>query len=193
MSHLTTTSGVEELWSQFAAPLRAFIARRVRDEHDANDIAQQVFLKIHERIGTLRDRTKLESWLYRIARNAIVDHYRARRPTEPVPEALPAEHGDAENELARRLRPCVKTMVEGLDEKYRDAVRLTEYEGLTQKEMAGRLGISLTAAKSRVQRGREQIKKALLACCHFEFDRYGNVLEYQCRRACGCCEEAASR
>ncbi len=76
-------------------------------------------------------------------------------------------------------------MVERLPDDYREALLFTEYEGLTQKELAERLGVSYSGAKSRVQRAREKLKTMLLACCHFEFDRLGKVIDYQPR--CACC------
>jgi hypothetical protein len=78
-------------------------------------------------------------------------------------------------------------MIETLPEKYRDALLLSEIQGLTQWETAERLSISHSAAKSRVQRGRDQLRELLLACCHVEFDRSGRVVEWKARRsACSC-------
>src|SRR5437588_726670 len=77
------------------------------------------------------------------------------------------------------LVPCIKEMVDSLTNDYRQALILTEYEGLTQRELAVRLGISVSGAKSRVQRAREKLKDMLLDCCHFEFDHSGRVIDYQ--------------
>jgi RNA polymerase sigma-70 factor (ECF subfamily) len=80
-------------------------------------------------------------------------------------------------------------MVLALPEQDRQALILTEYQGLTQKELSERLGLSFSGAKSRVQRAREKLKQELLACCHFELDRRGHILNYQPR--CDCCEQPA--
>src|SRR5438876_2830454 len=119
-----TTTEIEAIWCDFAAPLLGFIRKRVSNEHDAEDILQQVFLKIQTRMDSLRDTEKLQGWLYRIARNAIVDHYRSRRP---LPEVLPAEEP---SRCEREVRASVAAMIEQLDPKYRDALRLHEYDGL---------------------------------------------------------------
>jgi RNA polymerase sigma-70 factor, ECF subfamily len=79
-------------------------------------------------------------------------------------------------------------MVRGLPELDRQALVLTEYQGLTQKELAERLGLSFSWAKSRVQRAREKLRQQLLDCCHFELDRRGHIIDYQPR--CHCCETA---
>ena len=85
------------------------------------------------------------------------------------------------------------SMIDDLPEKYRQALRLTLYEGLTQQEVAQRLGLTLSGAKSRVQRGREKLKEAFLNCCHFAFDRYGAVLDYQERCCCCAASQIAAR
>jgi RNA polymerase sigma-70 factor (ECF subfamily) len=172
----------ETIWEGFHGRLKQFILRRVPDEQNAEDILQDVFLKIHLHIDTLRDEQRLESWIYQITRNAIADYYRVRRETNSLPEALllpelPAE--DTLNDAVRELIPCVRAMVDSLPDEYRQALLLTEYEGLTQKAMGERLGLSFSGAKSRVQRAREKLRDMLLDCCHLDFDRLGRIIDYR--------------
>ncbi len=68
-------------------------------------------------------------------------------------------------------------MIYSLPDQYREAVVLTEFDGLTQQQLADRLGITLSGAKSRVQRGRAHSKQMLDECCNFEFDRRGMVID----------------
>src|SRR5258707_5876698 len=185
---VTTT---EHIWEAFHTPLQQFIRRRVSDEATAEDVLQDVFLKIHQHVETLKDVKKLESWIYQITRNAIIDSYRSSRPTTTLdavevlglPEELP------DDDVVSELLPCVRAMVRKLPELDRQALVLTEYQGLTQKEMAERLGLSFSGAKSRVQCAREKLKQQLLECCHFELDRRGHIIDYQAR--CHSCETAA--
>jgi RNA polymerase sigma-70 factor (ECF subfamily) len=180
----------EEVWEEFHTPLQHFIRRRVPDEVTAEDVLQDVFLKIHQHVDTLKDVRKLESWIYQIARNAIIDTYRRSRPAitldaqevVDLPEELP------DDDIVSELSPSVRAMVSSLPELDRQALVLTEYQGLTQKEMAERLGLSLSGAKSRVQRAREKLRQQLLECCHFELDRRGHILDYEPR--CQSCETA---
>lgn len=175
---------VESVCDRFAGNLKRFIVSRVGDEPTAEDILQDVFLKIHAQLERLKDTSKLEAWVYQITRNAIIDHHRRSRESLELPETLVAEgqdeHGDGID-----LKPTVKRMVESLPEPYRHALMLTEFEGLSQVELAERIGISLSGAKSRVQRAREKIRQMLLECCHLEFDRRGKIIE--CQPRCGCC------
>ena len=77
------------------------------------------------------------------------------------------------------LTDSVLSMLEDLPEKYRQALVMVDYQGKTQQQLAETVGISLSGAKSRVQRARKMIKQLLLECCHFEFDRYGTIIDYQ--------------
>ena len=174
----------EQLWETFSTPLQQFIRRRVPDLHSAEDILQDVFLKIHTHIGGLRESEKLQSWIYQIARNAITDFYRAHRFTPDLPEVSYVQE-DPFDDVVSDLLPYVKKLVDDLPRDYRQALFLTEYEGLTQRELAERLGISISGAKSRVQRAREKVRLMLLKCCHFQFDRLGRIIDYEPN--CDCC------
>ena len=179
----------ETLYRRFHSRLKGFIAGRVSDDAAAADILQDVFLKIHSRIDTLADDTKLESWTYQIARNAIIDYYRSRKHTSELHEENHPADEEPEEETSDKLALSIRGMIEEMPEHYRDALLLTEYEGITQKELADRLGISLSGAKSRVQRARALLKDMLMRCCHFEFDSYGAIIDYH-PIACCCCNEA---
>jgi RNA polymerase sigma-70 factor, ECF subfamily len=179
------TVASEQLWETFSIPLQQFIRRRVPDPHSAEDLLQDVFLKIHTHIDTLHSHDRVASWIYQITRNVIADYYRARRPTIDVPETLIGPDSLPDDDVVREILPCVAALVDDLPDSYREALRLTEYQGLSQKELSERLGISFSGAKSRVQRARAKIKEQLLACCHFQFDHAGRIIDYQPR--CACC------
>lgn len=175
----------ENVWEAFSTNLKQFILKRVTDEDNAEDILQEVFVKIHTRIHTLRDVEKLPAWIYQIARNAIYDYYRAQKDTQSLPDTpFSLTEEMPEENVIEELLPCITDMVNQLPTEYRQALILTEYEGLSQKELGERLGISYSGAKSRVQRAREKLKTMLLDCCHFQFDHHGRVIDYQQRLSC---------
>lgn len=183
------TVNVENIWQEFSTRLRQFIRSRVTDDATADDILQDVFLRIQKRLSQLDDSSKLQSWIFLIARNAVIDHYRVRKETVELPETLVDETAGDDPDI-EGLKIAFRRMIDALPEPYREAIVLTELEGLTQKELAERLGISLSGAKSRVQRGRERLKQALVDCCKFEFDRRGRVIDCSPRTQ-GSCEECA--
>lgn len=178
---------VEQIWNEFSVKLGQFIRARVSDPATADDIRQDVFLKIQRRLDALEDPAKLEGWIYLIARHAIIDHYRTRKETVEVPEALPVDPEPNDPEIDG-LKAAFRRMVHSLPEPYRDAVVLADLEGLTQQQVAERLGLSLSGAKSRVQRGRALLRQRLLDCCSFEFDRRGGVIGCEPREQAGCPE-----
>lgn len=168
------------LWKELSSNLKTFILKKVGNEHDAEDILQDVFLKIFTNLDHLKDDNKIYAWIYQITRNTINDYYRMRRIRAEISD-LPEEGvtSNDEDEIINELVLCLKNMIESLPDKYKQAIILTELGGLTQKELARKLGISISGAKSRVQRGRIMLKEKFFECCKFQFDRYGNIVEYQ--------------
>ena len=179
------TIQLENLWEQYCCRLKAFIRSRVADENDVEDLLQEVFVRVHTHLCCLRDLSKLESWIYQIARNAIIDHYRSSRPGAKLSESIPSEDETDSYDPEAALALSLGGMVAELPVPYRDALVLTEYQGLNQRQLANQLGISFSGAKSRVQRARRMLRDMLLACCHFELDRRGAIIDYYER--CCCC------
>ncbi len=179
---------VEHIWDEFHIPLSRFIRRRVPDDATADDVLQDVYVKINQHLHTLRQDAQLRAWVYQIARNAIIDFYRHQKPQVTLDAVLDLpDTPDETDDLTLRLTHSIQNMLKVLPDDYQQALILTEYEGLSQKELANRLGLSLSGAKSRVQRARKMLRELLLACCHFHFDRYGTVIDFQGR--CTCCAQ----
>jgi len=172
---------INGIWEEFSNVLRGFIFGQVRNETVTDDILQEVFVKIITNIEKLKDKTKLRAWLYQITRNTIIDYYRHHKTEVLTPEYAGdiAAEEEIEAQFSEDLDPCIKALMERLPDKYKAAIELTEFEGLTQKEMGDKLGLSLAGAKSRAQRAREKLRQLLFECCTFEIDRRGNILEYQ--------------
>lgn len=173
------TPTVEGIWQNLASQLRAFIRSRIRDHVAAEDILQEVFVKIQRKLPTLRAGERLDAWVWRITRNAISDHFRRQRPSEPLASEIAS---DLENSASLPdLTPCVRRFIAELSPDHREALLLTEWNGLTQEQTAKKLGLSISGAKSRVQRARSELKQMLLRCCRLELDRRGNVIEMERR------------
>jgi len=184
---------VSEIWREVQQGLRGFIGKRVADEASVEDLSQEVFLRMQRGLGGLRNQSRLLSWIYQIARHAIIDYYRVRdrQPELPVGLAsdletfhsasLPEESSEGSGQLRTELAGCLRPMIERLSEDYRRAVTLVDLEGLTQHEAAERLGLSVSGMKSRVQRGRRQLRDMLEACCVIALDRRRGVADYELR------------
>jgi RNA polymerase sigma-70 factor (ECF subfamily) len=160
--------------------LRAFVRRRVRDPNDVDDVIQTVFARIYARIGTLERVNRLEAWTFQIARNVIADLYRSRR-APPDAARLGASGEDEGHGADAEVASWLPEFLGRLPPLYRDAVRLSDLEGLKDAEVAERLGLSLTATKSRIRRGRARLKQAILDCCRIDFDARGGIAGYEKR------------
>lgn len=179
-------------WQDVAAQLRPFLARRVAAA-DVDDVLQDVWLRVQRGLPGLRDEERFTAWLFQIARSAVAEHQRGRA-RHPVSDASgePVELADEpwidDRETARSLARCVSIFVARLPSPYREAVTLVELEGLTVREAAEMAGVSVSGMKSRVQRGRAQLRELFDACCEIALDARGKVIDYAPRpRSCRSC------
>lgn len=168
-----------------SARLRPFIARRVAPA-DVDDVLQDVFLRVQRGLGTLRDDDRFGPWVYQVARSAIAEQRRARRRhpltdrDAPEEASAPPDAGD-EGAAERELALCVVPFIAMLPSPYREALTLTELEGVTQRDAAEMTGISLSGMKSRVQRGRDRLRELFEECCEIAIDARGHVVSCEPR------------
>jgi len=155
----------------------------VPSKADADDVVQEVFVRMHRGAFALRDGERFGAWVYRIAEHAVADHLRtrARHPiatgNQAGLKADTTEADGADSALEADLAECVALFVARLASPYREAITLTELQGLTQKDAAEMLGLSLSGMKSRVQRGRERIRRMFEECCEISVDARGHVVD----------------
>ncbi len=164
--------------------LLAFIRKRVDSNADAEDILQDVLVRMQEGLDGLESETRFHAWLYQIARNAVTDFYRTRsrhnRALERVDEDPTIRiHRCKEDASAyRELAGCIEPLVEQLPPKYRTAIRLTDLGEFTQAGAAEELGLSVSGVKSRVQRGRKHLEGLLRECCELDLDHRGHLMDF---------------
>ena len=185
----TEADNLEAIYRRFHHELMGFVERRVGDREQAEDIVQEIFVRIQRSLSQLETVGNVRAWLYRITRNAVIDHYRTRRhaqqdSVDPAHEP-PAEEADfTEPEVRAPLVASLREMLGELPDKYREALELHELEGLTQEAVAHRLSLSVPGAKSRIQRARKQLREEFLACCRFELDPRGGIVNYEPHERC---------
>jgi len=177
-----------ELWNRFSNGLRLFILKKVNNEALADDLLQETFIRIHSKIDTLRDDSKVQSWVFQVARHIINDHFRKNNllAVGEVPETI-----DSEEESDEAMTETIRDMVHflnDLSDQDCQAICRVELEGASIKEYAEIAGISYTAAKTRVARARHKLSDLLMNCCHYEFDKYGTVISYHPIHCC-CCHQ----
>ena len=187
---MTQNVDVQDVWMEVRGLLRAFIARRVAAEAAVDDLLQEISLKIYDKIDQVQDPRRLVSWIFTITRHVIIDYYRTAHRHRELPAGLAADvetlmsTDEPEGEFDEpriQLAGCLRPMVDQLAPEYRDALTLVELDGLTQQAAASKLGISLSGMKSRVQRGRRQLKAMLHDCCLIQLDARHGVTDVTLR------------
>lgn len=177
--------------AEVAAAIRTFVARRARTPHDIDDITQETLLRLYRGAPNLRDEHALEGWMYRIARSAIVDHYRrATVRAEPVdPEQIELRHSEHPDGPAAEesLAGCLTPLLARIPDTYRAALELTDLGDLTQGQAAAQLELSTSGMKSRVQRGRRMLRDEITKCCRIELDARGALSDATTRSDTGGC------
>jgi RNA polymerase sigma-70 factor (ECF subfamily) len=164
-------------WDLLTDRLGAYIGRRL-PANDADDVRQDVLLRIFKGASQLGDDTRFGPWVYSVARNAVIDRLRLRKlATTGIDNIdVPVDDGDDDAD-AQPLLHCVTPFVARLPSPYREAITLTDLRGLTQQEAAEIAGVSLSGMKSRVQRGRRLLKTMFEECCRLTVDGRGRVIE----------------
>lgn len=167
------------LWSQHEPELRGWLRARMPVAAEVEDVLQDSFIKVMRQGQRLSDLAQPRAWLFEVTRNTLIDRLRATRPLAPLPpdwEELPDE--PVQVDTVDALVACVPRVLSELDEQDREAIQLCDLQGMAQAEFAQLKGLSLTAAKSRVQRARQRMRERMAKGCQVTFDASGRVDDF---------------
>lgn len=180
MPAVTHFDCVLRAWHAYEAELLVFLSHQLHDRTQAEDVLQEVFLK-SMRLG--RGFCTLDNpraWLYRVAKNTLVDHTRSSKPLSELPDQLTAPV--TERAAVDALDVCVRRNIEHLGVDDRAILQACDIDGLTVREFAQNQALGLPAAKSRLLRARQRLRQLLVEHCQVKFDACGQV----------CCHTASS-
>ena len=168
---------MENQATTYYEPLLGYVRKRVGNEHDAQDIVQDVFLKISK--SDLNAITNLKSWLYKITKNTLIDYYRKRQlEITELKEYYDEEVKDEEMAIAH-LSQCVVPFIERLPEEYATLLKLSEIEGLSQKEIAEKLKMNYVTVRSKIRRGRNRLRAIFEECCNVQQCGRGGIVGFK--------------
>ena len=170
-----------ELYSK----IHSFVSRRVSNKEDVADLVQGIFLKLQQKEYQIEDRELIVPWLYRVARNHIIDHYRKKAV---IPPDMIEEVQDEQEDIFKEVASWISFFILAMNEQDQRILILTEIEGKTQREAAKILDISLEAAKARHQRAKRRLRADMEKCCKYSFDARGRVMDYEIRNEGDCCD-----
>ncbi len=185
----SNTKDTDRIWEEFSGRIRAHLLKKLRRKDDADDLMQEIFIKIYAHVGHLRERTKLSSWIYAMVENTLNDYYRknGRREMKFDEGKEYTKTANVEDPL-EGITGCLNAFIDRLPTKYRDPLVLSDLEGMKQKDIAERMHLSYSGLKSRVQRGREMIREMFVECCKLSIDEKGIInSEYQEMDKCTLC------
>lgn len=179
---ITQYQQAADLWLQYQEGLQRYLQLKVQDEDTANDLAQEVLMKLYKSCCSEREIRQARSWLFQIAHNVVIDHY--RRQARLTPD-LPAEQVElSETSVWQEMIPYVEPLLRMLPEKYAEPLRLADIEGLTQPQVAERLGLGLSATKSRVSRARRLLRDQIQECFHLDANSDGELTDFRVKDGC---------
>ncbi len=167
-------------------PLFYYVKKRINSQEDAEDLTQEIFLKLAK--SNINSIDNVKSWVYTIAKNTITDYYRKKKVyTEEVnEETIKDEYND--DNIVQELSGCITAYVEKLPEDYIEIMRLSELEDIPQKEIAEKLNMNYVTVRSKIQRGRKKLKAIFSDCCTIIQGAKGSILDYEKNNGCsdGC-------
>lgn len=167
------------IWADLNEELFAFMLSQLKDEELTKDLHQEVFIKVQTKISQLKHTSKLTSWVYQIARNTIIDHFRNLKFRNVSLENFDLPENDSDNFEYSSLSNCINQKIKLLSEHHKEVILLTAFQNYSQKELSEHLKISYSGTKSRVQKAKQILKKDILDCPNLETDTTGNLLNFE--------------
>lgn len=178
----------EQIWNQFSLQIFNYIKVKVSTIEDAEDILQNVFMKVFLKIESLENIEKVGAWLFQVTRNSIHDFYRKKVKTPQNVDIPIITDSLIEEESSPDFLGCLSPIIDELPIKYKEVIHLSDVEGKKYQEIANQLDLSLSGVKTRVQRGRELLKQGFISCCQYKKDKNGKLIgDNNCQRTeCEC-------
>lgn len=181
MNELNKYSEISSLWLKYKSGIKYYILKKVKNEELANDLSHEVLMKIYNSCCSSTKIRNVKSWMFQIAHNTTIDYLKKQNKyTDEVPE----NHESDAYDVYQEANDLVKPLIQLLPVKYRVPLQLSDIDELKQKEVAEKLKLSLTATKSRIQRGRNLLKEKIIECSNLEKDESGNLISLEIKKSC---------
>ncbi len=177
-------------WENLTGKLYIYLLKNVKDRYIAEDILHDALLKILEKRQSYRYKENYDGWAFCITKNVLIDYYRKNKTNADLKSIKrDIDDNNGEFDTYKHLIPALKKFIESLPEKYRKPLILSDIEGIKQELIAQKLGLSVSGAKSRIQRARKMLKEYFLKCSEYKYDNRGTVIEFYPRSPLCICEK----
>jgi len=164
---------ITKAWQDHEAELRTFLQSRLKDTHQTEDLLQDIFIKALAEGTQFCDLENSRAWLFRVAKNQMIDYQRTQKEHDDIPEQVAEKNVEATP--VANLSTCLPVALKEMNAEDQEIIQRCDLDGMNQADYAKLKGLSLTGAKSRIQRARKRLKDQLKITCHIIFDEQGNV------------------
>ncbi|GAA3929936.1 RNA polymerase sigma factor SigZ [Litoribacillus peritrichatus] len=168
---------LEVVWSEYRESLKRFLLSKVSDPDEVEDLLQEVLIKTHKNLKTIKSEASIKSWLFQTANNAIIDFYRKNARSRNI-QTEDLWYDDFDDDVKASLASCILPFINRLPDKEAQLLLAVEVNGQPQKEYAQSQGMSYSTLKSRVQKSRKNLRSLFDECCHFSIDASGNIFDF---------------
>ena len=168
----------EKIWLDYQASLKAFLHSRISNRDDVDDLLQNIMIKIYEKRHSVKSESSLKSWLFQVANNTIIGHYRKKQKEEGI-KASDLWQEEAQTDSVLNLADCIHPFILALPSQSAKLLTEIDINGQSQKEYAASLGLSYSTLKSRVQKARNQLRILFEDCCYLYLDANGSIIDYE--------------
>jgi RNA polymerase sigma-70 factor (ECF subfamily) len=180
-----------EIWEEYKSSLLGYIKKRVTDEDDAKDILQDVLLKSYQYCSNGKSVLYLKSWLYKITQNTIIDYF--KKSSKTISFELDFIEPDNEKSIIGEASDYIKALLQLVPKDYAMPLYMSDIEGIDQKIIADKLGLTLSNTKSRIQRARVKLKERFLECCVVGFGEHGEMVSFDIKPECTLLKQEQAR
>ena len=175
---------IQKIWQEYRDQLRQFLRLKIDNPSEVDDLLQEILIKTYHHLNTIKEPDKLPAWLFQVTRNMLVDYYRKSgterlRPNLDEKAMWVDSELDDDEHVRQELTTCIRPFLNQLPDPYREAIEAVDLQGASQKELAVQMGLSHSAIKSRVQRGRRMLKAMFQECCRYTLDVRGNLVDFE--------------
>lgn len=172
---------LEKIWAEYQQALKAFLLSKISDPDEVDDILQEVLIKTHANLSSIRDVSSIKSWLFQVANRAAMDYFRSKAKSTQL-EEKDLWFETSEKSIQKEFSKCIAPFISALPEEHAEILLAIELHGESQKAYAEKLGISYSTFKSRVHKSRQALRKVFDDCCHYSVDAKGNLIDYTSKR-----------
>ena len=166
-------------WNEHSEELEGFLAQRSGSTEEAEDLLQEVFTRAMLEGRGFCELNNPRSWLFRVARNQLIDTHRLKKPHDELNESSVRAPGETRSPISE-LQQCILRNLPDLEEADRHILEACDLEGMTQRDYSAANGLSLAATKARLRRARQRLRAQLIRNCQVVLDEQGKVC---CHRA----------